>query len=111
MRFFARHIGSGLWGVWDSAVTSWKATELGEVEARQKAMDLDVVYNAYGQCTPAERRQVSPPVLVESATWLPGELDFWVLERGEWWGRVRRPDGTQAWVRAADLRRTGHAES
>ena len=108
MRFFARHIGSGLWGVWDSAVASWKATDLGEIEARQKAMDLDVVYNRYGQRTQAERRQVSPPALVESAAWRPaGELDFWVLERGEWWGRVRSPDGTQAWVRAADLRRTG----
>ena len=91
---------------------SWKAIDLGEVEARQKAMDLDVVYNRYGQRTPAERRQVSPPALVESATWRPaGELDFWVLERGEWWGRVRGPDGTQAWVRAADLRRTPGSES
>ena len=106
MRFFARHVGSGLWGVWDSAVMSWKAVDLGEIEARQKAMDLDVVYNQYGQRTPSERRQVSPPALVESATWQPaGELDYWVLDRSGWWGRVRGPEGTQSWIRAADLRR------
>ena len=106
MRFFARHVGSGLWGVWDSAVMSWKAIDLGEIEARQKAMDLDVVYNQYGQRTPGERRQVSPPAPVESATWHPaGELDYWVLDRGRWWGRVRGPAGTQSWIRAADLRR------
>ena len=69
---------------------SWKAIDLGEIEARQKAMDLDVVYNQYGQRTPGERRQVTPPAPVESAAWQPaGELDYWVLERGRWWGRVR----------------------
>src|SRR5688500_6316576 len=60
---------------------------------------------------PAERRQLSPPARVESATRRPGELDFWVLERGGWWGRVRSPDGSQTWVRAASLRRTGDTGS
>ena len=46
------------------------------------------------------------PALVESATWqLAGELDYWVLERGGWWGRVRGPEGTLSWIRAADLRK------
>ena len=54
---------------------SWKAIDLGEIEARQKAMDLDVVYNQYGQRTTGERRQVTPPAPVESAAWQPaGEL-------------------------------------
>ena len=106
MRFAARHIGSGLWGVWDGGVMSWKAVDLGENEAKQKAMDLDVVFDQYGERANADRREVRPPVPVESATWqAAGELDHWVRERGEWWGRVRGPDGHQSWMRAADLRR------
>jgi len=27
------------------------------------------------------------------------QLDWWVKERREWWGRVRGPDGRQRWVR------------
>jgi hypothetical protein len=49
---------------------------------------------------------VNPPIQVESATWSPGgQLDWWVKERREWWGRVRGPDGRQRWITAADLRR------
>ena len=71
------------------------------------AMDMDVVYNQYGQRTPEERREVRPPIEVESATWAAaGTLDFWVRERGEWWGRVRGPEGRQMWIKARDLRRT-----
>ena len=32
------------------------------------------------------------------------ELDWWVKERQQWLGRVRRPDGRQEWIKAADLR-------
>jgi hypothetical protein len=54
----------------------------------------------------ADRREVDPPIQVESATWSAGgQLDWWVKERQEWWGRVRGPDGGQRWVRAVDLRR------
>jgi hypothetical protein len=42
------------------------------------------------QYTEADRREVDPPIEVESATWSPGgQLDWWVKERREWWGRVR----------------------
>jgi hypothetical protein len=85
----------------------WRAVDLGEEEACQMAMDMDVVYNQYGQRGADERREVRPPVDVETATWAAaGALDYWVLERGEWWGRVRGPDGRQVWVKAGDLRRT-----
>jgi hypothetical protein len=53
----------------------------------------------------ADRREVNPPVEVESAIWSAGDtLDWWVKERREWWGRVRGADGRQNWIRAADLR-------
>src|SRR5688572_19107693 len=42
---------------------------------------------------------------MESATWSKaGQLDWWVKERQEWWGRVRGADGRQRWIRAVDLR-------
>jgi hypothetical protein len=31
MRFDARHIGSGVWGVWDGGVMSWRGTDLSEI--------------------------------------------------------------------------------
>ena len=42
------------------------------------AMDMDVVYNQYGQRSPDERREVRPPLDVETATWATaGSLDYW----------------------------------
>jgi hypothetical protein len=54
------------------------------------------------------RREVDPPIQVETATWSnAGSLDWWAKERRprvEWWGRVRGADGRQRWIRAVDLR-------
>jgi hypothetical protein len=62
--------------------------------------DLDP--SQYGE---ADRREVDPPIEVESATWSAGgTLDWWVKERGQWLGRVLGPDRRQKWVKAADLR-------
>jgi hypothetical protein len=48
----------------------------------------------------ADRREVDPPIQVETATWSrAGQLDWWVKERQEWWGRVRGADGRQRWIR------------
>jgi len=42
----------------------------------------------------ADRREVDPPIQMETATWSKaGQLDWWVKERREWWGRVRGADG------------------
>jgi predicted anti-sigma-YlaC factor YlaD len=47
--------------------------------------DLDP--SQYGE---ADRREVDPPIQVETATWTKaGQLDWWVKERQEWRGRVR----------------------
>ena len=57
------------------------------------------------QYAEADRREVNPPIEVESATWpLGGTLDWWVRERSEWFGRVRGPNGRQKWIKASDLR-------
>jgi hypothetical protein len=70
MRFEARHLGSGVWGIWDGGVMSWRATDLGENDARQQVADLNVIYNQYGQREERQRREVKPPIEVESAKWL-----------------------------------------
>jgi hypothetical protein len=42
------------------------------------------------QYSAADRREVDPPIAVETATWSNAvQLDWWVKERQEWWGRVR----------------------
>ena len=94
-----------MWGIWDGGEMSWRATDLAEDDARQQAADLNVTFNQHGQRDQADRREVSPPIEVESATWsAAGDLDYLVKERQEWWGRVRRPDRHHVWIRAVDLR-------
>jgi hypothetical protein len=52
-----------------------------------------------------DRREVDPPIPVEIATWSPtGQLDWWVKDRFEWFGRVRGKDGKQRWIKASDVR-------
>lgn len=107
MRFDARPVESGGWGVFDTGVMGWRTTDLSEDEAREQAADLNVKFNQYGERAEADREEVNPPIDVEWATWvLGGQLDWWVKERHEWWGRVRGKDGRQRWIKAADLRPT-----
>jgi hypothetical protein len=59
---------------------SWRATDLAEDDARQQAADFNVTFNQHGQRDQADRREVRPPIEVESATWsAAGDLDYWVL--------------------------------
>lgn len=75
MRFDARNIGSGVWGVWGGGVMGWCGTDLAENEAKQRAADLNVMFDQYGNRDPTERREVQPPITVEAATWsAAGEL-------------------------------------
>ena len=67
MRFDARHIGSGVWGVWDGGVMGWRGTNLAENEAKQRAADMNVMFDQYGDRDPKERREVQPPIPVEAA--------------------------------------------
>jgi hypothetical protein len=57
------------------------------------------------QYSAADRREVDPQIQVETASWsTAGQLDWWVKDRQEWFGRVRGADGRQRWIRAVDLR-------
>jgi hypothetical protein len=83
---------------------SWRATDFAEDDARQQAADRNVTFNQYGQRDQADRREVSPPIEVESATWscrrsrLPGERAPGVVGPGT----ASRP--TSCGIRAVDLR-------
>jgi hypothetical protein len=60
----------------------------------------------------ADRREVDPPIEVKVATWSRADqLDWWVKERQEWFGRVRGADGRQRWIRAVDLRPASGSQS
>jgi hypothetical protein len=49
--------------------------------------------------------QSTHPIEVQTATWSPGgQLDWWMKERQEWFGRVRGANGRQRWIKAVDLR-------
>ena len=66
---------------------------------------MDLSDDEVRQRAEADRREVDPPIQVETATWSKaGQLDWWVKERQEWWGRVRGADGRQRWIKASDLR-------
>jgi hypothetical protein len=80
-------------------------TDLSENDAKQPAADRNVIVDQEGQREERHRRQVSPPIQVESATWTTaGELDYWGRDGSEWWGRVRGPGGHHVWIKAVDLR-------
>ena len=66
---------------------------------------MDLGNDDLEQIAEVDRREVDPPIQVDIATWSQaGQLDWWVKERREWWGRVRGADGRQRWIRAVDLR-------
>jgi hypothetical protein len=66
---------------------------------------MDLSDDDVRQFAEADRREVDPPIQVDTAMWsTAGQLDWWVKERQEWYGRVRGADGRQRWVRAGDLR-------
>jgi hypothetical protein len=66
---------------------------------------ISTMFSQEQQGTDTDRREVDPPIVVETARWSKaGQLDWWVKERREWWGRVRGADSRQRWIRAADLR-------
>ena len=66
---------------------------------------MDLSDDDLEQIAGADRREVDPPIQVETAmSSRAGQLDWWVKERQQWLGRVRGADGRQRWIRAVDLR-------
>jgi hypothetical protein len=72
-----------------------------------RALPMLVTRDFCARCrAEVDRQEVDPPVPVETAVWSrAGQLDWWVKEGREWFGRVRGADGRQRWVKAVDLRR------
>jgi hypothetical protein len=95
----------GRYGVWDSHANDWHSDwTLREPEANRQVTDLDVIYDFYGERKPRDVRHLDAPRLVELHRWQPaGELDVWVRDDGQWWGRVRDEHGLYRWHRATDL--------
>jgi hypothetical protein len=57
---------------------------------------MDLSADEVQQRAEANRREVDPPIQVDTATWSrAGQLDWWVKERQQWLGRVRGSDGRQ----------------
>jgi hypothetical protein len=104
-RFTVRPAGDGSarFGVWDSAVSGWRATDLTEQQDHATAVDLDVQYDAHGPRPAASVRRVEPAQQVQSAEWHDGG-HVWIRDNCERLGRVRDRDGT--WVPGPDLRPT-----
>jgi hypothetical protein len=66
---------------------------------------MDLSDDDLKQFAAADRREVDPPIPVETATWSnAGQLNWWVKERQQWLGRVGGANGRQRWIRAVDLR-------
>ena len=87
------------WGVWDGAANGWRGTDLTETDARAAADELDLQYDAHGPRPADTIRRVDPAQPVDRATWQPaGVLEVWIRERGQWYGRVREPDGHTTWI-------------
>jgi hypothetical protein len=69
--------------------SDWGVPLLPEDRSRVRCPMRDFDPSQYAE---ADRRQVKPPVEVESASWAPGRtLDWSVKERQQWLGRVTRP--------------------
>jgi hypothetical protein len=49
----------------------------------------------------ADRREVDPPIQVETGQVVQSrQLDWWVRERPQWFGRVRGADARQRWIKS-----------
>jgi hypothetical protein len=51
-----RHVGSGVWGIGDGGVMSWRATDLAEDDAKQQVADL----NSHGVMTRITNHALTP---------------------------------------------------
>ena len=95
----------GRYGVWDANANDWYSDwTLTEPEASRQASDLDVLYDFYTERPPRHVRRLDQPRPVELYGWQPaGDLDVWIRDDGQGWGRVRDEHGLYHWHHADHL--------
>lgn len=110
-RFNVRQSSSGKHGVWDHAVNGWHGPrdlslkDAEELAATRNATDR----RHHSQPIAPTSRPVKPakPVVVQVRdVWKDAKLDWWILERDGWHGRVvYSPSGKTEWVHADLIRK------
>ena len=70
------------------------------------AMDMDVVYNQYGQRGADERREVRPPIELKRQRGRREGFGLLGTRARRMVGTVPGPDGRRLWIKAKNLRRT-----
>lgn len=69
------------------------------------ATDLDIQYDARGPRNPSTIRRLQTPRPALKAEWTAGgDLDVWIYEDGQWYGRFCDADQVYSWVAGRDLR-------
>ncbi|MEU8226185.1 hypothetical protein [Kribbella sp. NPDC048915] len=102
----------GRYAIWDGAVCGWRARGLhDELAAAEKAVELEIQYDAHGP-RPADAVRVLPaPQPVRRATWSDGQIEAWVRDTGTgaWYAKFRDPSGRVSLVLGNDVRPTKDA--
>jgi hypothetical protein len=97
----------GCYGIWDGAVNGWRARGLkDEMAAAEKAVELEIQYDAHGP-RPADAVRLLPaPRAVRRATWSDGQIEAWVRDTGTgaWYAKFRDPSGRVSLVLGHDVR-------
>ena len=73
---------------------------------------MDLSDHDVQQFAEADRREVDPPIQVETATWSKaGQLDWWVKERQKWWvGYAVQTAGNAGSKPKIFIRRAAHSD-
>ncbi|MEU8224078.1 hypothetical protein [Kribbella sp. NPDC048915] len=97
----------GCYGIWDGAVNGWRAHGLqDELIAAEKAVELEMQYDAHGP-RPADAVRLLPaPRPVRRAAWSDGQIEAWVRDTGTgaWYAKFRDPAGRVSLVLGNDVR-------
>lgn len=97
----------GCYGIWDGAVNGWRARGLqDELAAVEKAVELEIQYDAHGPRPADAVRLLATPRAVRRATWSDGQIEAWVRDTGTgaWYAKFRDTSGRVSLVLGHDVR-------